>query len=114
LHRKELQAKGLKIFELESDQALQDAVLSVHHAYTYTLMNSNAVKIIESGDGVALIRNVQMQFVQGPMGAMPIQIPVMPQAPAAPPPPPQQQQAPQKLPVLQRLVLALRFLFLGR
>ena len=39
---------GLKIFRLEDDQKLQDKVLSVHHAFTLTFNQSNAVKIIEN------------------------------------------------------------------
>ena len=39
---------GLKIVDLEVDNKLQDAVLSVHHAYMATLANSSAIKIIEN------------------------------------------------------------------
>lgn len=46
---------GLKIQELESDQSLQDAVLSLHHAYIFTIENTNAVKIIENQLGKALV-----------------------------------------------------------
>lgn len=46
---------GLHIMELESDQALQDAVLSVHHAYVHTFSASSAVKIIENQQGKAFI-----------------------------------------------------------
>ncbi len=106
LHRRELQDKGLNILELEANQDLQDAVLSVHHAYTHTLMNSNAVKIIESHNGEALVRNVNMQFVQNAN--------VPPQQQPAPPPPPADQTTPSKVAFLQRLVIALRFIVLGR
>jgi hypothetical protein len=48
---------GLKILELESDNTLQDAVLSVHHTYSILLSNSPIVKIIENQNGSAIIRN---------------------------------------------------------
>lgn len=44
---------GLKILPLESDPALQDAVLSVHHAYMHTFANTPAIKIVENHLGVA-------------------------------------------------------------
>lgn len=46
---------GLKIVELEQDQKLQDAVLSLHHAYIFTIENTNTVKIIENQHGKALV-----------------------------------------------------------
>lgn len=103
VHRKELQDKGLRIVELEADQRLQDAVLSVHHSFMHALMNSNCVKIIESHDGVALIRTLQVQLVQG--GA------AQPQPVPAPPPP---QPPPQPPGFLQRLAAGLRFIIWGR
>lgn len=39
---------GLDITDLESDQELQDAVLSVHHAFMVTFQNTTAIKIIEN------------------------------------------------------------------
>lgn len=39
---------GMRIELLESDNALQDAVLSVHHAFMITFQRSSAAKIIES------------------------------------------------------------------
>lgn len=39
---------GLKIKEIESDDKLQDAILSLHHATLISLDIANAVKIIES------------------------------------------------------------------
>ena len=50
---------GLTILDLESDPELQDLVLTVHHCYMNTFMNSLAYKIIENQNGVALIKNVQ-------------------------------------------------------
>jgi hypothetical protein len=46
---------GLKVVKLEEDPALQDLVLTVHHAYMHTFANSNAGKIIENHDGSAIV-----------------------------------------------------------
>lgn len=46
---------GLHIDELEADQVMQDAVLSVHHSYIHTFSASSAVKIIENHQGKAFI-----------------------------------------------------------
>ena len=43
---------GLIVEKLEDDQQLQDAVLSVHHATTCTLSDTNAYKIIENQEGI--------------------------------------------------------------
>jgi hypothetical protein len=116
LHRSELRAKGLAIVNLEDDPALQDAVLSVHHACMLTVGNFNVSKLIENHNGIAHIKavGVQLQQVQ-----MPIQIPAVPTPapvpiPVAPPPAPATPLAPpQQLNFLQRLRLALRVL-IGR
>ena len=49
---------GLKIFQLEKDSKLQDAVLSVHHSFAHTLGSTSAIKIIENQDGKAFIKSV--------------------------------------------------------
>lgn len=46
---------GLVVKPLESDDKLQDAVLSVHHCYMHTFQNTNAVKIIENQKGRSFI-----------------------------------------------------------
>lgn len=48
-------ALGLKILDLEEDQKFQDAVLSLHHAYIFTMESTNVVKIIENQRGKALV-----------------------------------------------------------
>ena len=58
---------GLKIVELESDQELQEAVLSLHHACIHTLAGTNAGKVIENQDGVAYIEMLQPMIAQKPM-----------------------------------------------
>lgn len=42
---------GLKVSLLEENQELQEAVLSVHHAFIITLDATNATKIIENQCG---------------------------------------------------------------
>lgn len=55
---------GLKIVELEKDQKLQDAVLSVHHACIHTLGATPAFKIIENHNGRAYIQIVPNVIIQ--------------------------------------------------
>lgn len=56
-HVDPVQAKnlGLEITPLERDQALQDLVLTVHHACCHTFSGGSAVKIIENQNGTAVI-----------------------------------------------------------
>ena len=57
---------GLIIKDLESDQKLQDKVLSVHHIYSHTLSSTAAFKIIENNLGTAYIQQAQQVIMQGP------------------------------------------------
>lgn len=71
---------GLKIYDLESDQKLQDKVLSVHHIYFHTLSSTPAFKIIENQNGMAFILQVQhvlmaSQQMQQQAGLPPLQAP---------------------------------------
>jgi len=52
---------GLKIIELESDNKLQDLVLTTHHAFMHTFSNSGALKIIENQNGVAYIEHLPLK-----------------------------------------------------
>ncbi len=54
---------GLGVVELEGDDALQEAILSVHHACIQTLSGTPACKIIENHLGIA--------FFQSAPGGMP-------------------------------------------
>lgn len=76
LHRDYLRQKvGLEIENLEDDQKLQDAVLSVYHATAHTFSGTPAHKIIENHLGSAFVK--LSQHVQ--MGPMPmIQKPPLP------------------------------------
>jgi hypothetical protein len=58
---------GLKVLALEDDQQLQDAVLTVHHAFVQTLTATGAIKIIENHNGVAFINTVQLVAQVGPV-----------------------------------------------
>lgn len=49
---------GLKIINLEDDAKLQDAVLSVHHAFMATFSGSGITKIIESNNDKAWMSSV--------------------------------------------------------
>lgn len=59
LSMKKCKDMGLKIIEMESDQELQDLILSIHHICIHTLGATNAFKIIENQDGIAFIQSVQ-------------------------------------------------------
>ena len=52
---------GVKIIDLESDQKLQDAILTVHHAFMHTFANTTALKIIENHLGVAIVESLPIQ-----------------------------------------------------
>lgn len=54
---------GLVIKDLESDQKLQDIVLSIHHAYCHTLNSTSAIKIIENNLEVAYILQIQQMLI---------------------------------------------------
>jgi hypothetical protein len=54
-------AIGLKILDLESDQDLQEKVLSVFHSTMHTL-NTTAVKVICNQNGNAFIKQFQIQL----------------------------------------------------
>jgi len=55
---------GLVINDLESDQELQDKVLSVHHIYFHTLSSTPAFKIIENQCGQAFIQQAHQVLMQ--------------------------------------------------
>jgi membrane-bound ClpP family serine protease len=50
---------GLNVTDLESDQGLQEDVLSVHHACIHTLGATQAYKIVENHEGKAFIQIAQ-------------------------------------------------------
>lgn len=66
---------GLVIKDLETDQKLQDRVLSIHHIYCHTLSSTAAFKIIENSLGVAYIQIAQQLII--PSGAIQKASPLM-------------------------------------
>ena len=56
IHAEECEAMGLKIERLEEDKTLQDLVLTVHHCYMHTFMNTPAIKIIENHIGAGFVK----------------------------------------------------------
>jgi hypothetical protein len=92
LHRGELSQRGLNVTELESNDDLQDAVLSVHHSCMVTVGNTPAAKLIENHLGIAQVKvvgtlQIPIQMPMMPMAPMPVPsqpVPIVP-APAAPP-----------------------------
>lgn len=68
---------GLVVKELESDQELQDRILTVHHIYCQTLSATAAFKIIENNLGVAYIQQAH-QFIVPANGVIKQQSPQNP------------------------------------
>jgi hypothetical protein len=79
IDRDQARAKGVVVHDLENDQALQEAVLSVHHATLCTLQGA-AVKIVENHSGKAFVKLQQMMQVQVPIvqPGPPAQVPLAP------------------------------------
>lgn len=77
IDRESAQKHGIVVEDLESDQKLQDAVLSVHHATMHTLQGA-AVKIVENQLGRAYVKIAQQIVVQMPMPAAPAPVPPTP------------------------------------
>lgn len=50
---------GLTVSALEDDQELQELVVTLHHAFSHTLQQTNAVKIVENQNGVRVVNNVR-------------------------------------------------------
>lgn len=75
--RDQLRRMKIKVRALESDAALQDAILSVHHATMHTLTMSGALKIIENNLGRRYVQQGSSQVF------VPMQVP--PQFPPGPP-----------------------------
>lgn len=51
IHRETCQESGLAVDEIEADQALQDAIMTVHHANMISFHVSNSVKTVENSEG---------------------------------------------------------------
>jgi hypothetical protein len=66
IHREDCAKIGLEIRKLEADPALQDAVLSAHHAFMVTLANTPAAKVIQNHQGTTFVKNIRVQIMQAP------------------------------------------------
>lgn len=92
IDRDQARDQGVKIEDLEADQALQDAVLSVHHATMHTLQGP-AVKIVENHldrTFAKLAPQVVFQMPMGPGSAGPLPPGIGPSGPPGPARPPGQ------------------------
>ncbi len=52
---------GLNVLDLESNQDLQEAVLSLHHCYMISFDKFNVSKIVENQNGSRLVRNYSVK-----------------------------------------------------
>lgn len=81
IFRDEARNYGLKIIDLEAQQELQDAVLTVHHAAMHTVGALPVSKLIENHLGRAFIRQAPL-VVQAPFNPVLMPIPTQPPVPA--------------------------------
>jgi hypothetical protein len=58
IHADELKSLGLKIEDMESDQELQDLILSVHHSTIISMTQTQCYKIIENNMSRSFIQSV--------------------------------------------------------
>lgn len=74
LHYEDCLSAGLKVVPMESDDTFQDLVLTVHHCYMHSLMNTPSFKLIENHLGAAFVKQFREFSV-----AMPQLLPTQPQ-----------------------------------
>lgn len=98
IHRDAAKALGLVVEDLETNQQLQDLVLSVFHATTHTFAGTPAVKIVENHIGKAYVKTQQVQQVMQLMQPKGPGQPGLPGPQPAPPGPPQGGGPPKKKP----------------
>jgi hypothetical protein len=93
VRREEAREHGIVVSDLEDDNDLQDAILSVHHSAMRTLSDTPVAKLIENEVGRAYLL-MQQQVIQmaGPPPIVPPEAPngpaPTPQGAKKPPPPP--------------------------
>jgi ATP-dependent protease ClpP protease subunit len=69
IHMAECKKIGLTVDRIEDDQDLQDLVVTVHHCYMHSLMNTGSFKIIENHNGSAFVKQqVQVAVPMQPGG----------------------------------------------
>jgi hypothetical protein len=63
IHAEECEAMGLNIEKLEDpgNETLQDLVLTVHHCYMHSLMNTGTYKVVENHMGTAFMKQIAIQ-----------------------------------------------------
>ncbi len=61
LHMEECEDIGLCVDRIEDDNDLQDLILTVHHCFMHSLMNTDAYKMIENHNGVAFVKHQSLQ-----------------------------------------------------
>ena len=64
IHYSELHGMGLNVTPIENDPKLQDLILTVHHCYMHSIMNTTAFKMIENHRGSALVKQQATVVVQ--------------------------------------------------
>lgn len=64
IHIDECEKLGLKIEKIEDDQSLQDVLLTVHHCYMHSLMNTLSYKMIENHLGAAFVKQASPVMIQ--------------------------------------------------
>lgn len=52
---------GVSIIDMESDNQLQDLILTVHHCFMHTFSHSTATKIVENHLGVTYVESIPQQ-----------------------------------------------------
>lgn len=69
IHFEEAEQIGLKVKRVEDDQSFQDLLLTVHHCFMHSLMNTASYKIIENHLGAAFVKQAQqvMQAIRMPI-----------------------------------------------
>jgi hypothetical protein len=81
VRREAAREQGIKVHDLEDDPALQDAVLSVHHAVLISMANLPIAKLVENHKGRLWLltgaQQIAMMFPPaGPGGPGPLPVPL--------------------------------------
>ncbi len=63
IHFEECEAMGLKVKQIEEEPKLQDLVLTVHHCFMHSIMNTSSIKFIENHLGAAFVKQGAVQQI---------------------------------------------------
>jgi len=69
IDREDARRWGVRIVDLEDNQELQDAALTLYHLSTYTFENTNAAKIILSSNGRVWSKQMKTKSSPKPAGS---------------------------------------------